>query len=299
MVEPRVLIVEDDSSLRANYVWILRQKGLSVDEADSLSVALSLIDRKTYNVAVIDIGLAGSNASENRDGFKVVARIRELDEGTVPVVLSSQHDTQLAADAVQRYGAALYVAKDTLRDRGLETLYAMLKETCSTSVLKPFGVEEIGHKPAIRSAASYISGLQPTLISLTLVALHPKGGYGMLTDFLNDFMTPLAPLLPRRDASAYLPLIRTEPSHLAADLWSKATGEALTLVVCASQNVDLFLSSGVLAGCRSDTELTAPGGRLARGNLTGLVFRRLDLERAAFADSLTPPDSVRRDMPTV
>ncbi len=99
----RVLVVEDDESLRATLITSLRSHGYVVRDASSGDAALFSLSTNTFDVVVLDLGLPGS------DGFHVLERLRAFSR--VPVIVltvRAEPETKvLALDA----GADDYVTK--------------------------------------------------------------------------------------------------------------------------------------------------------------------------------------------
>jgi DNA-binding response OmpR family regulator len=78
----RALVVDDVTFLRRSLVALLGADGLVCDEAPDVESALAALERHTYDVVLLDLGLGG------RSGFEVLASVRartELD--ATPVIL--------------------------------------------------------------------------------------------------------------------------------------------------------------------------------------------------------------------
>ncbi len=99
----RVLVVEDDESLRSTLVTSLTARGYVVRDASSGDAALYSLSTGTFDVVVLDLGLPGT------DGFGVLQRLRAFSR--VPVIVLTvrgEPETKvLALDA----GADDYVTK--------------------------------------------------------------------------------------------------------------------------------------------------------------------------------------------
>ncbi|MGZ8867118.1 MAG: response regulator [Thermoanaerobaculia bacterium] len=67
--EKRVLVVEDEGDLRASLASRLREKGLSVDEAEGGRQAMHLLAAQTYTVILVDLVMP------QPDGFAVLDAI--------------------------------------------------------------------------------------------------------------------------------------------------------------------------------------------------------------------------------
>lgn len=300
MTAMRVLLLDDEAGLRQAYAWYLQSKGFMVDEAGTLDQALALVEQKTYHVALIDIILEKWNP-ENRDGFKVVAKLRELNEGTARIVLSQQDNLQLAADAVPKYGASSYLAKPTiLKLGGLETLVSEVKAAAIKHKLTPFGARVIGKEVEWRSARSYLSSVQPILINQCLDAFRPAGGLSALNAFLEAFLTPLAPILPRKRIDSLFVLQETPFVCLWGEFWSKAEGAAVQLVICHTRFRDKVLSGECeVVGVRIDKGALKDEISSTGGDISGLVFVLAERNRNDYLDRLLETIGKKPTLPTV
>jgi EAL domain-containing protein (putative c-di-GMP-specific phosphodiesterase class I) len=100
----RVLLVDDDASVRRDYSKALRKAGWAVDTAEDGRQAIGTLGHATYGVIVSDISMPGLGGLE----FLRAVRQRELD---VPVVLmTGSPDLDSAVEAVE-YGAFRYLIK--------------------------------------------------------------------------------------------------------------------------------------------------------------------------------------------
>src|SRR5690348_5961111 len=76
---PRVLLVEDDETIRRLIVYALQQDGLDVEIAiDGLS-ALKIFEANPPELVVLDLGLP------DIDGFEVCQRIRQ--QSAIPILI--------------------------------------------------------------------------------------------------------------------------------------------------------------------------------------------------------------------
>ncbi len=100
----RVLLVDDDSSVRRDYSRALRKAGWEVDTAQDGREAIGTLGNATYGVIVSDISMPGLGGL----AFLRAVRQRELD---VPVVLmTGSPNLDSAVEAVE-YGAFRYLIK--------------------------------------------------------------------------------------------------------------------------------------------------------------------------------------------
>ena len=77
----RVLIADDDPELRGVLSTVLRQRGLTVDEASDGREAIDLLAEAPFAVVILDLLMP------NVDGFGVIDHLRARDGGAMPVVL--------------------------------------------------------------------------------------------------------------------------------------------------------------------------------------------------------------------
>jgi two-component system chemotaxis response regulator CheY len=77
----RILVVDDDESVRSMVRLVLETEGYVVDVAEDGFAALRAIDTGTPDCVVLDVMMPGM------DGHAVLGRIRASRRGTVPVVM--------------------------------------------------------------------------------------------------------------------------------------------------------------------------------------------------------------------
>jgi DNA-binding NtrC family response regulator len=99
----RILIVEDEAPLCRLLHKRLARKGNSVDAFDSAEDALAVLQKKTYDVALVDIKLPGM------DGIDLLANIKKNCE--TEVVILTGHGTIDSAIAAMKLGAHDYLTK--------------------------------------------------------------------------------------------------------------------------------------------------------------------------------------------
>lgn len=100
----RLLLVEDDTGLRAQLIKHLAQAGYAVDHAASLRDATHMALHETYDLVVLDRGLPDG------DGISLVAALREADN-LVPVLMLTVRDAWQEKVEALSAGADDYVTK--------------------------------------------------------------------------------------------------------------------------------------------------------------------------------------------
>jgi DNA-binding response OmpR family regulator len=109
MIEPRILVVEDDESTRKSLQLIFKEKGYLVDSAGSGEEALRLLDKTNYNLAIVDIRLPDTVGTALLPSFK-------------------DHNSQISIIMVTGYAS-------------LETAVQALNEGAEAYITKPVNVE--------------------------------------------------------------------------------------------------------------------------------------------------------------
>ncbi|HUP17161.1 MAG TPA: response regulator transcription factor [Acidimicrobiia bacterium] len=124
---PRVLVVDDDRSIRDALKRGLRLEGFDVTAVASGEEALAVADSDDADVVVLDVGLAGI------DGVEVVRRIR-ADGNDVPICILSARvevgDRVVGLEA----GADDYLVKPFVLEELVARLNALLRRRPETDV---------------------------------------------------------------------------------------------------------------------------------------------------------------------
>jgi CheY-like chemotaxis protein len=219
----RVLVVEDVETTRNMYIRALELRGdCRADGAADLREALDALDSCTYQVALVDIMLAGAQDTANRDGAKVLERIRDLSEGTRAIVLSGQDEPQLTRDFLMDYGAADYLAKNTLQETGIGKLIELVQREADAG--------SVGGEPSWDELVAALAGDrdEPMFVSDVMGKLRFKGGFENLRRNLAAAIRHLAPLLPQRGSGEGLAYDEAG-NAFEGKFWSKGQACAIEL----------------------------------------------------------------------
>lgn len=156
----RVLIVDDEDNIRKVLREILEDEGFDVEEAESGEEALTLNERKMFDLVFLDIWLPGI------DGLEVLKRIREGEISPYVVMISGHGNIQTAVEAT-KLGAYDFIekplslekiiltAKNAVREKRLQDENRLLKTAEENVVL-------IGESPALKSIRRLIDEVAPT-----------------------------------------------------------------------------------------------------------------------------------------
>ena len=91
---PRILVVDDEVDTCANLSDILTDLGYQVDVAYDGASALELVRQHSYDVALLDLKMPGM------DGLELYRRIKQLQSGTVAIVVTAYASSNTAKDAL-------------------------------------------------------------------------------------------------------------------------------------------------------------------------------------------------------
>lgn len=93
MSEPiRVLLVDDEPSIRESLAWYLEDRGFEPRTAGDATEALRLLATGSFQVAVVDMRLAGS------DGEALILRAHQISPGTAYLVYTGSMDYRPSAE---------------------------------------------------------------------------------------------------------------------------------------------------------------------------------------------------------
>ena len=103
----RLLIVDDEDSIRFSLTAYFEAQGFETDSADNIEQVEKLLEKGPYAVAISDLRLDGR---QTMSGLEVVNLIHRRHPETVIIVLSAYKAVEVEAEAKQR-GIAAYLRK--------------------------------------------------------------------------------------------------------------------------------------------------------------------------------------------
>jgi len=166
----KILIVDDDASMRYSLTRMLEGQGLEVLAAKNGSEALSLFFAEKPELVVMDIKMPGQS------GLEVLRQLKEKDPKALIVLMTAFGTTETAIEAMKS-GAFDYILKPFdipkmrgLVERGLE-ISRMMKKTVSLPDRKDgeAAAESIvGSSPAMQEIYKMIGQVAPTDVTVLL-----------------------------------------------------------------------------------------------------------------------------------
>ncbi|MDP2810138.1 MAG: sigma-54 dependent transcriptional regulator [Rhodocyclaceae bacterium] len=149
----RVLVIEDDTTIRVTLRDVLRKQGYQVDLAEDGTEGLELFRKRFYGLTMLDLHLPDMH------GLEVLKAMRESDPDALVVIMTAFPEVRTAVDCVKA-GAYDYLNKpfelDDLKEivrRALETRSLRLEvERLRTRATSPGPLEGmVGNSPAFNS----------------------------------------------------------------------------------------------------------------------------------------------------
>lgn len=156
----RILVIDDEKSIRNTLRDILSYEKYDVSDADSGMTALEMLKQSEFDVILLDIKMP------QMDGIEVLEHI--LAEYEIPVIMISGHGTiETAVDAIKK-GAYDYIAKPLDLNRLLVTIRnaldksRLMTETRSLKKKVSKKYEIIGETEVMKAITEMIDRVAPT-----------------------------------------------------------------------------------------------------------------------------------------
>lgn len=195
---PRVLVVDDDATLRRTLGLNLRARGYTADLAGTGEAALQLAASHHPDVVILDLGLPGLN------GLEVISGLRGW--SSVPIVVLSGRDAESMKVEALDLGADDYLTKPF----GMDELFARIRAATRRAVVAegdpvvttPDFTIDFAAKRVLRDGE--LVRLTPLQWRIVQVLVRNRGrlvsysellhdvwgpGYGTETNYLRVFMT--------------------------------------------------------------------------------------------------------------
>ena len=156
----RVLIVDDERSIRNSLKEILCDEGYSVETAEDGIVALSIVEKEKFDVIFCDIKMPGM------DGIEVLEKINSMGIDAAVVMISGHGDIDTAVECIKK-GAFDFIQKPLDLNRVLITIKNAGERTILTTQNKAlkkkvYGADMIGKSAPIQKIRDIISKVAPT-----------------------------------------------------------------------------------------------------------------------------------------
>ena len=169
----KILIIDDERSIRNSLKEILADEGYEVEVAENGTQGCEMADKERYNVIFCDIKMPGM------DGVEVLDKMVEMGVDAAIVMISGHGDINTAVDCIKK-GAFDYIPKPLDLNRILITIknaterVSLVKET---RILKKkvYGQPMIGESPALNHIKEMIDKVAPTDARVLVIGSNGTG----------------------------------------------------------------------------------------------------------------------------
>jgi DNA-binding NtrC family response regulator len=118
---PRILVVDDEESIRQVLAAILKEEGYEVDTAENGREAIRKSNENFYNMALLDIRLP------DMEGTQLLSAIKETTPKMVKIIITGYPSLRNAMEALNN-GADAYVLKPFEVRKVLDTIKESLRK---------------------------------------------------------------------------------------------------------------------------------------------------------------------------
>ena len=169
----KILIIDDERSIRNSLKEILVDEGYDVDVAENGVQGCQMVDKEKYSVIFCDIKMP------EMDGLEVLDRLNEMGVESAVVMISGHGDIGTAVECIKK-GAFDFIQKPLDLNRILITIknaterVHLVKET-KTLKKKVYGQEMIGKSEPIENIREMIEKVAPTDARVLIIGSNGTG----------------------------------------------------------------------------------------------------------------------------
>ena len=169
----KILIIDDERSIRNSLKEILADEGYDVDVAENGAQGCAMVDKEKYSVIFCDIKMP------EMDGMEVLDRLVQMGIDSAVIMISGHGDIDTAVECIKK-GAFDFIQKPLDLNRILITIknatekVSLVKET---KILKKkvYGQEMVGESPALVHVTGMIDKVAPTDARVLIVGSNGTG----------------------------------------------------------------------------------------------------------------------------
>lgn len=169
----KILIIDDERSIRNSLKEILADEGYDVDVAENGAQGCAMVDKEKYSVIFCDIKMP------EMDGMEVLDRLAAMGVDSAVIMISGHGDIDTAVECIKK-GAFDFIQKPLDLNRILITIknatekVSLVKET---KILKKkvYGQEMVGESPALIHVKDMIDKVAPTDARVLIVGSNGTG----------------------------------------------------------------------------------------------------------------------------
>lgn len=179
----RILIADDQRDVLEALRLLLKGDGYQIDTAESPAAVLRMLERREYDVVLIDLNYARDTTS-GQEGLDLLAHLRAADDSLPVVVMTAWGSVSLAVEAMRR-GARDFIEKPWDNERlqailrtQIELGRALRRSTrleAQTRALADGGPTLIADSPAMQPVLQIISRVGPSDANVLITGEHGTG----------------------------------------------------------------------------------------------------------------------------
>ena len=169
----KILIIDDERSIRNSLKEILADEGYDVDVAENGQQGCDMVEKEKYDVIFCDIKMPVM------DGVETLAKLNSMGIDAAVVMISGHADVTTAVDCIKK-GAFDFIEKPLDLNRILITVknakdkVHLVKET-KTLKKKVYGQEMIGESAPIKAIKDMIEKVAPTDARVLVIGANGTG----------------------------------------------------------------------------------------------------------------------------
>ena len=169
----KILIIDDERSIRNSLKEILDDEGYDVEVAENGQQGVEMVEKEKYDVIFCDIKMP------IMDGVETLAKLTAMGIDSAVVMISGHADVATAVDCIKK-GAFDFIEKPLDLNRILITIknakdkVHLVKETKSLKK-KVYGQEMVGESPAIKEIKEMIEKVAPTDARVLVMGANGTG----------------------------------------------------------------------------------------------------------------------------
>lgn len=169
----KILIIDDERSIRNSLKEILADEGYDVDVAENGQQGCEMVEKEKYDVIFCDIKMPVM------DGVETLVKLNSMGIDSAVVMISGHGDVSTAVDCIKK-GAFDFIEKPLDLNRILITIknakdkVHLVKET-KTLKKKVYGQEMIGESAPIKAIKDMIEKVAPTDARVLVIGANGTG----------------------------------------------------------------------------------------------------------------------------
>lgn len=171
---PKILIIDDEKSIRNTLKEILSYEGYEVTEAQDGSEGLKLAGKEKFDIILSDIKMP------KMDGIEVLEKLQEITPETPVVMISGHGNIETAVEAIRK-GAFDYISKPLDLNRMLVTIRNALERSVLVTETKSLKrkifktTDMVGESEPIRMIREMIDKVAPTEARVLITGENGSG----------------------------------------------------------------------------------------------------------------------------